>query len=235
MSDQPHVNVRRRRGSPPQPSRMRTWAGILLALLLVGAPLSAPANASIVPEPVRATPVSDAGTDIVITSLGDGRRNVPGALPPVGTTWPIDAYPTSTPAGYESYTAGFAGVINTQEVGGTTTAQMYCIDLRTATRTGIGYENGTWDESNVPNIGYVNRILNTYYPSTDLPAGLDANTKAAAVQAAIWFFTDGYVVNPRNSLYSTVASIVNATIAAGPLEEPDARSEERRVGKECPV
>ncbi|MFJ7748458.1 DUF5979 domain-containing protein [Arthrobacter sp. NPDC097144] len=222
MSDQPHVNVRRRRGSPPQPSRMRTWAGILLALLLVGAPLSAPANASIVPEPVRATPVSDAGTDIVITSLGDGRRNVPGALPPVGTTWPIDAYPTSTPAGYESYTAGFAGVINTQEVGGTTTAQMYCIDLRTSTRTGIGYENGTWDESNVPNIGYVNRILNTYYPSTDLPAGLDANTKAAAVQAAIWFFTDGYVVNPRNSLYSTVASIVNATVAAGPLEEPDA-------------
>ncbi|WP_104161802.1 thioester domain-containing protein [Arthrobacter sp. ZGTC212] len=225
MSDQPHVNVRRRRrGSPPQPSRMRIWAGILLALLLVGAPLSAPANAAVDPEPPRGeAPTSDAGTDIVITSLGEGRRNISGALPPLGDTWPIDAYPTTRPAGYEPETVGFAGVINTQEVGGTTTAQMYCIDLRTSTRVGIGYENGTWDESNVPNIGYVNRILNTYYPSTNLPTGVNNNDKAAAVQAAIWFFTDGYVVDRGgNNLYSTVASIVNATIAAGPLEEPDA-------------
>ncbi|MBP3037062.1 thioester domain-containing protein [Arthrobacter sp. zg-ZUI100] len=186
-------------------------------------PLAVPAQAAIDPEPPRGeVTASDAGTDIVITSLGEGRRNVPGALPPLGTTWPINAYPTSIPAGYESETVGFAGVINTQEVDGTTTAQMYCIDLRTSTRVGIGYENGTWDESNVPNIGYVNRILNTYYPSTDLPAGTNNNTKAAAVQAAIWFFTDGYVVNPTNNLYDTVASIVNSTIAAGPLEEPDA-------------
>nr|WP_231713487.1 thioester domain-containing protein [Arthrobacter sp. zg-Y769] len=97
---------------------------------------------------------------------------------------------------------------------------MYCIDLRTSARVGIGYENGSWDESNVPNIGYVNRILNTYYPSTDLPAG-NADSKAAAVQAAIWFFTDGFVLNRQSALYSTVASIVNATIDAGPLEEPD--------------
>ena len=203
--------------------RFRSALVFLMGLLLMAVPLAAPARAAVDPEPTRnELPASDAGTDIVITSLGEGRRNVPGALPPAGTTWPINAYPASIPPGYESETVGFAGVINTQEVDGTTTAQMYCIDLRTETRVGIGYENGTWDESNVPNIGYVNRILNTYYPSTNLPPGTNNNTKAAAVQAAIWFFTDGYVVNPNNNLYSTVASIVNSTIAAGPLEEPDA-------------
>ncbi|MDK1360288.1 thioester domain-containing protein [Arthrobacter sp. zg-Y1219] len=139
----------------------------------------------------------------------------------MGQTWPIDAYPAGVPAGYQTENVSFAGIINTQDASGTTTAEMYCIDLRTSTRVSIGYENGSWDESNVPNIGYVNRILNTYYPSTNLPAGVNNNTRAAAVQAAIWFFTDGYVVNRTSSLYPTVASIVNATIDAGPLEEPD--------------
>ncbi|MET4061550.1 LPXTG-motif cell wall-anchored protein [Arthrobacter sp. UYP6] len=46
--------------------------------------------------------------------------------------------------------------------------------------------------------------------------------QAAAVQAAIWFFTDGYVVNPANPLYATVAGIVNDTVTAGPLPEPAA-------------
>ncbi|MCC3303046.1 thioester domain-containing protein [Arthrobacter sp. zg-Y895] len=156
----------------------------------------------------------------MITSLGAGTR-VSGGLPPLGQTWPIDAYPAGVPAGYQTENVNFAGIINTQDASGTTTAEMYCIDLRTSTRAGIGYENGSWDESNVPNIGYVNRILNNYYPSTNLPAGVNNNTRAAAVQAAIWFFTDGYVVNRQSSIYSTVASIVNATIAAGPLEEPD--------------
>ncbi|MCC3266471.1 DUF5979 domain-containing protein [Arthrobacter gengyunqii] len=228
MSDQPHPSRSRRLSDPLPPSaRRRSRWGILLAALLslmFFVPMAGPAQAAPDPEPPRnEAPASDAGTDIVITSLGEGRRNISGYLPPLGATWPIDTYPTSRPAGYETENVGFAGVINTQEVDGTTTAQMYCIDLRTSTRVGIGYENGTWDESNVPNIGYVNRILNTYYPSTNLPAGVaNNNDKAAAVQAAIWFFTDGYVVNRTNNLYSTVASIVNDTIAAGPLDEPDA-------------
>ncbi|MCC3277023.1 thioester domain-containing protein [Arthrobacter sp. zg-Y20] len=204
-------------------SRFRSVLVFLTGLLLMVVPLAVPAQAVIDPgPPPNQAPIADANTDIVITSTGAGVSNVPGALPPVGTSWPITAYPTSIPSGYERETVGFAGIINTQEVDGTTTAQMYCIDIRTPTGIGYGYENGSWDESNVPNIGYVNRILNTYYPNTNQPAGLTDNRKAAAVQAAIWFFTDGYVVNPTNNLYSAVASIVNATIAAGPLTEPDA-------------
>ncbi|MCC9176004.1 thioester domain-containing protein [Arthrobacter sp. zg-Y179] len=183
-------------------------------------PLGLPAQAALDPGPLLgAPPANNSNTDIVITSLGAGTR-VSGGLPPLGQTWPIDAYPAGVPAGYQTENVNFAGIINTQDASGTTTAEMYCIDLRTSTRTGIGYENGSWDESNVPNIGYVNRILNTYYPSTNLPAG-NVNNKAAAVQAAIWFFTDGFVLNRQSSLYSTVAGIVNDTIDAGPLEEPD--------------
>ncbi|QWC11034.1 thioester domain-containing protein [Arthrobacter jiangjiafuii] len=193
---------------------------MVLALLLIASPLAAPAQAAIEPEPVRGS-VSErnANTDIVITSLGSGRA-VSGALPPLGSTWPVATYPTTIPGDYERENVSFAGIINTEDAYGTT-AEMYCIDLRTSTRVNVGYGGGTWDESNVPNIGYVNRILNTYYPSSDLPAGLDNNTRAAAVQAAIWFFTDGYIVDPDSSLYPIVAGIVNDTIEAGILEEPD--------------
>ncbi|MDM7990418.1 thioester domain-containing protein [Arthrobacter sp. zg-Y877] len=201
--------------------RFRSRSLLVFLLGLAMLPLGLPAQAAVDPGPLLgAPPGSNTNTDIVITSLGAGTR-VQGGLPPLGQTWPIDAYPDGVPAGYQTENVSFAGIINTQDASGTTTAEMYCIDLRTSTRVGIGYGNGSWDESNVPNIGYVNRILNNYYPSTNLPAGVNNNTRAAAVQAAIWFFTDGYVVNRQSSLYPIVASIVNATIAAGPLEEPD--------------
>ena len=56
---------------------------------------------------------------------------------------------------------------------------------------------GNWDASGVsPSVGYVARLLNEYYPHTNEPAALtNLNQKAAAVQAAIWFFSDRYVLN----------------------------------------
>ncbi|WAP51067.1 thioester domain-containing protein [Arthrobacter sp. ATA002] len=217
----PAFRRRHRFGTGRRPPRSGFLAGIFLALLLVAAPLGVPANATLDPDaPVRNGLISEV-TDIVISSTGEGQA-VSGALPPVGATWPVASYPTTIPQGYVTENVDFAGIINTEDVTGENTAQMYCIDLRTETEVGLGYVNGTWDESNVPNIGYVERILNTYYPTTNLPTGLNLNQKAAAVQAAIWFFTDGYVVNPRSPLYSTVAGIVNATANAGTLPEPAA-------------
>ena len=59
----------------------------------------------------------------------------------------------------------------------------------------MGYNLGTWDDSNVPNVGYVAYLLNNYYPNMAQPAGLaDDNQQAAAVQAAIWYFSDNYVL-----------------------------------------
>ena len=39
------------------------------------------------------------------------------------------------------------------------------------------------------------RILNEYYPNTNLPVLGNEDETAAAVQAAIWFFSDRYVLN----------------------------------------
>ena len=64
-------------------------------------------------------------------------------------------------------------------------------------------------------MGFVTRVLDEYYPHTDQPEGLtDLNQRAAAVQAAIWYFSDRYVLDPGDPLRDSVAEIVNAVIAA---------------------
>ncbi|MET4061551.1 hypothetical protein ABIB35_003124 [Arthrobacter sp. UYP6] len=135
-----HPSVFRRRQSSRffrRAARLRGWAVLLLSLLLVAAPLAAPANARINSDgPVRNGLPSEV-TDIVITSLGAGQA-VTGALPPVGAEWPVASYPTSIPPDYVTDNVSFAGIINTEDVTGTNTAQMYCIDLRTETRIGLG-------------------------------------------------------------------------------------------------
>ena len=74
--------------------------------------------------------------------------------------------------------------------------------------------------SNVQNVGYVARILNEYYPNTDQPVLANANETAAAVQAAIWFFSDRYVLNTSDPLHDTVAAITAKIIDEGPLVQP---------------
>jgi len=84
---------------------------------------------------------------------------------------------------------------------------------------------GTWDAANVPNVGYVARLLNDYYPHTNEPAALtNLNQKAAAVQAAIWFFSDRYVLSTSDPLRNTVVAIVNHVRSLGPIVEPPAPS-----------
>lgn len=161
-------------------------------------------------------------TEITMTGTGAG-QGVAGGLPPLGTPFdPTTGYPADVPAGYEPANEGFAGIITTVDAVGNT-QQMYCIDIRTSTYTGLGYESGTWDESNVPNIGYVNRVLNSYYPDQPgLPDAPSDNIRAAAVQAAVWFFSDGYVLEGTDSVRPYTAAIVAAVLAAGPLTEPPA-------------
>jgi len=86
----------------------------------------------------------------------------------------------------------------------------------------MGYELGTWTESNVPRVGYIAQILNSYFPTVPAaPAGLSSDAqRAAAVQAAIWYFSDRYVLNTGDPLHNAVAEIVAAVIAAGPLVQP---------------
>ena len=154
---------------------------------------------------------------MVGTGAGTG---VTGGLPPVGAAFDITAYPDDVPDTYEANNPSFAGTIITQDVA-QNTQEMYCIDIRTSTYSGLGYENGTWGEANVPNVGYVNRILNSYYPTVaDQPAAPSVNQQAAAVQAAIWFFSDGFVLAENDPIRQYAAPIINDVIAAGPLTEP---------------
>ena len=133
-----------------------------------------------------------------------------------------DAYPTVTPPpDFSAKNEGFAGIIHGTPTGGGATLSLYCIDINTLTYPGLGYQLGTWDASGVPNVGYVARLLNDYYPHTNEPASLsNVNQKAAAVQAAIWFFSDRYVLSTSDPLYSAVVAIVDHVKSVGPLVEP---------------
>ena len=105
-------------------------------------------------------------------------------------------------------------------MGGGDEIDLYCIDINTDTYVGNGYALGTWDEASVPHVGYVARILDDYYPNTSQPSSLPENERAAAVQAAVWFFSDNFVVSTSESIEPTVASIVDAVIEAGPISQP---------------
>ena len=120
-------------------------------------------------------------------------------------------YPASDPTtGFTAKDESFAGIIHAQPTGGGAELSLYCIDIRTNTYSGIGYVLGTWDATTVPNVGYVARLLNEYYPTTDQPAALtNLDQKAAAVQAAIWFFSDRYVLSTSDPLHDAVVAIVN--------------------------
>lgn len=134
-----------------------------------------------------------------------------------------EGYPPSNPTtGFGTKNEGFAGIIHGRPTDGSPTLNLYCFDINTDTSGGINYILGTWNASNVPNVNYVAQVLNNYYPQTDAPAALtDLNQKAAAVQAAIWFFSDRFVLNTSDPLHDTVAGIVAAVIAKGPAPPPD--------------
>ena len=204
---------------------LRRWkgrgAGVvgLLVFLFMLLPFAVPAQAVFSGESPGAEVPSDI-TEITMTGTGAGQA-VTGGLP-TGAFDPTTGYPEDVPAGYEPANEGFAGIITTVDAVGNT-QQMYCIDIRTSTYTGLGYESGTWDESNVPNIGYVNRVLNSYYPDQPgLPDAPSDNVRAAAVQAAVWFFSDGYVLQDTDPIRPYTAAIVADVLAAGPLTEPPA-------------
>ncbi|MCD9152845.1 thioester domain-containing protein [Aeromicrobium duanguangcaii] len=142
--------------------------------------------------------------------------NAPTTFDPVAT-----AYPSTRPAGSTTNTVRYAGAIPASDAAGTEVLT-YCIDLFTSTEAGVTYERGDWTEANVRNLGYVGYILQNYYPTTDAPTGVANNVKAAAVQAAIWYFSDNLVLNSTANpqLFSLTQAIVEDARANGPTTEP---------------
>ena len=204
--------------------RRRAWRVPVLALLALGVLLLQAASAGAVwrgPSPVH--PAHGAGTQLVMSGTGEGQA-VTGFIADASNPFdPVtDGYPTcaTTCSGFTRKDEGFAGIIRGRPTDGTAELKLYCIDILTATYGGIGYVLGTWDTANVPNVDYVARLLNEYYPNTDEPAGLtNLNQKAAAVQAAVWFLTDRYVLSTSDPLRGEVVQIVDHVIDAGPVGE----------------
>jgi hypothetical protein len=184
---------------------------------------ASPANAAF--RPGAPATVRAPNTQLILSGTGPG-TSVSGYLAdPSNPFDPVaEGYPTVPPppgTGWTAQDEGFAGVIFANPTDGSPTLSMYCINIRTETFVGVGYELGTWDSANVANIGYVARLLNSYYPETNEPSTItNLNQKAAAVQAAIWFFSDRYVLSSTDPLRGDVAAIVQAVIAAGPIEVP---------------
>jgi TQXA domain-containing protein len=203
------------------------WRLTVLLSLVVGAFLSQVATAGATPKPAPhpAQPPVRTNTEIYWNGdLGPGQYNVDGYLPNPGYPFdPLSGYPSGNPpTGFTATQEYFAGIIHGQPTDGSAVVGLYCIDIRTDTYPGFGYGLGTWDGANVPNVGYVARILNEYYPNMpNLPAGLTDDQRGAAVQAAIWFFSDGFVLDTSTgALRAAVVNIVNRVIAQGPLVEP---------------
>lgn len=200
---------------------MRRLSAALLgtAVLVAGLTVVA-APAAAMPGAPGPTPGDGPNTEITMTGTAQGQA-VSGALPSDASISDASvAYPAAPPSGHAPYNASFAGIITAQGTTGPT-LRMYCIDIHTTTYPGIGYENGSWQESGMPNLGYVARLLNDYYPTTGEPAGApNNNARAAAVQAAIWYFTDYFVLNANDPIRPLTEAIVNDVRTQPPLPNP---------------
>jgi len=223
------------------------WRPPVLLVFAAGVLLLQAAPAGAVAVPGRAGPALRSGTQLTMASpiAGTG-QNVSGfsandangfqpiTCTPAGSTNCTSNYPSgnptpvgSAPAAWTAHNTIFAGLLRAHPVPNpdSVTLTLYCIDIHTATRAGINYELGSWEASGMPNVGYVARILNFYYPnvpSQPSGTGIDNNNqRAAAVQAAIWFFTDRFVLNTnQGSIRTATMSIVDTVLREGPLTTP---------------
>ncbi|MBC9225058.1 hypothetical protein GL325_01850 [Aeromicrobium sp. 636] len=218
MTETSGVTNRGRRGA----------AGLLVLTLLAGLLFAmTPAQAQpIIGGEDEPFPVGSPFTELQIGPLtGElGVLDVDGYTGPSTFDPVTEGYPAATdvPTTWPTRNDGYAGVIPANDAEGNEVLT-YCIDVFTSTQTGIPYERGEWNESNVRNLGYVAYILQNYYPTVpDVPAGVADNVRAGAVQSAIWFFSDSFVLDPDNNpqLFDLTSEIVADAIANGPLAEP---------------
>jgi hypothetical protein len=166
-------------------------------------------------------PRGGTSSEMLMSGTGPG-SGVDGFIGPTGSiSDPAVPYPSAPPAGFTSHPEGFAGIIFGTPTGGGATLSLYCIDILTLTYGGVGYNLGTWDASNVHNVGFVAYLLNHYFPNVPAPAGLGSdNERAAAVQASIWYFSDNYVLSTTDPLRPAVEAIVEDARTNGPLVQP---------------
>ena len=100
----------------------------------------------------------------------------------------------------------------------------YCIDIGTEIQPGeTGLDEVDWDTSGVPDLDTVAGILAAYFPNGSGPDGYeitgDDAEQAAATQAAIWHFTDGFdlTVGANDPVIEANYAAILAAVADGAL------------------
>ena len=98
-------------------------------------------------------------------------------------------------------------------------SQGYCIDLSHGISVGATLPETDWQQMPVTpgRIDSIAWLLNHYYPQTDAAFPLQGTNaqKAAAVQSAIWHFSDAFDLGPNNDL--TILANYKAILSAVPL------------------
>lgn len=190
-------------------TRLLTAASATAALALVTS----------VPSYAAEEPLSITITGSTASVTADGFMPIgPTSVPPV-----IDSssqYPTSDPVApdYEAYT-GNSSLLFGDTVAGETLL-LYCAEILIARVD--DYTEVTREEAAIGNAGYAARVVNSGYPTTNVPENYTLRSdKATVVQSAIWYFTDGFVIAESNPFHDDVAQLVNDAIAAGPVSEEE--------------
>ncbi len=116
-----------------------------------------------------------------------------------------------------------AGLLNLQVDGSSSVEGAYCVDFIGGIDEGDTIPEVPWDGSSIANRDAVERILNSYFPVGVGPEGYEIegtdSEKAAATQAAIWHFTNGFELESSNGHPTVLANYqtIVAAVADGAL------------------
>ena len=116
-----------------------------------------------------------------------------------------------------------AGLLKLQVEGEDGVDLSYCVDFTGPLEKGDVIPEAPWEGSNVANRDVVERILNSYFPTGVGPAGHEItgtdSEKAAGTQAAIWHFTNGFVLEGSTGHPAVLANYeaILAAVAADAL------------------
>lgn len=100
-----------------------------------------------------------------------------------------------------------------------TAAFAYCIDINNPLQMNQPHEEGDWSDANVANLGKITRILQQH--PADVTAARNDAGEAAAVQAAIWHFSDGFDLTSGGSGVVDAYNRIVADANANPVTEPE--------------
>lgn len=212
--------VRSARREAVRSARRRAVAASVLAALLLAGGIASPALAVPDGSGVGVTDPPGPATEATIVEMlhQGGLFGGDVTVDPATTPYPTSGITNFRPVETAQIVLDDPGVPGRQDL------LTYCIDLATETEIGVHYELGDWTAANVPNLAYVTHILENYYPA--VPGAPSTGTdveKVQAVQGAIWYFTDSFVVpTSYPSEHNAIKAIVDATLTEvnGPPPAP---------------